>query len=310
MVALHRWRPAAHGSQPVAVKTHLPDASCAGAAVAARDFLTELTLLGRLKHPHLVTLHGVGVSRAGAEGPPRPFLVLEALSGGSLRDLLVRASGAASGVYCQADALKWASQIASLLAYLHSRRPAVVYRDLKAENAMLDDKWDVRVIDLGLSKALPRTRSPDAAAAAAEVYEMTPKTGGVKYMAPEVWRGEPANETVDQYSYAILLWELLSRRGLLFMRTQRQADGSRCEITPAMWAETAAKGGRPPVHSGWPERVRATMLQCWHPQPARRPAFSDVVLALAHLQTPELWTDPRKGPCAAPPEPACACALQ
>jgi len=40
------------------------------------------------------------------------------------------------------------------MEYLHSRIPVVVHRDLKLANVMLDDEWDVRLVDFGLAKMI------------------------------------------------------------------------------------------------------------------------------------------------------------
>jgi serine/threonine protein kinase len=116
----------------------------------------------------------------------------------------------------------------------------------------------------------------------------------LKYMAPEVVKSNKANERVDQYSYAIVLWELLSRKGLLFLRTVRMPAGARVEMTPQMWAEQAMKGARPAIAAEWPEALQRVMGNCWHHDPLKRPRFADV---MGHLQPelkPELFTDPTK----------------
>lgn len=109
-------------------------------------------------------------------------------------------------------------------------------------------------------------------------------------------KSNKANERVDQYSFAIVLWELLSRKGLLFLRTVRMPAGARVEMTPQMWADEAMKGARPSLDKDWPEVLQRVMQNCWHHNVQKRPRFSDV---MAHLQPelkPELWTDPMKVP--------------
>ena len=133
-------------------------------------------------------------------------------------------------------------------------------------------------------------------------------------MAPEVVKSNKANERVDQYSFAIVLWELLSRKGLLFLRTVRMPGGARVEMTPQMWADEAMKGARPMLSSEWPVALTRVMANCWHHEPLKRPRFADV---MAHLH-PELkleqWTDPTKGEPAARKsqggDAGCACSVQ
>ena len=118
--------------------------------------------------------------------------------------------------------------------------------------------------------------------------------------APEVVKSNKANERVDQYAFAIVVWELLARKGLLFMRQVRLANGARTDVTPQMWAEQAIKGARPRVEEAWPKPLCDVMLRCWHGDPLKRPRFQEVLDMLQPLQQPALWTDPTTAP---PPAP-------
>ena len=50
---------------------------------------------------------------------------------------------------------------------------------------------------------------------------MTGGTGSLRYLSPENFLGKPYNETADTYSFSIIVWELLARKPLLFMRSKR-----------------------------------------------------------------------------------------
>src|SRR5262249_53878135 len=82
-------------------------------------FLREARPVGRLNHPHIVTLYDV------AEADGAPFLVMEVIEGGSLRDALPLHPGAAIEV---------ARQLCGALAHAHAR--GVVHRDVKPENVL------------------------------------------------------------------------------------------------------------------------------------------------------------------------------
>ena len=136
-------------------------------------------------------------------------------------------------------------------------------------------------------------------------------------MAPEVVKSNKANERVDQYSFAIVLWELLSRKGLLFLRTMRMPAGARVEMTPQMWAEEAMKGARPAIVAEWPDVLKRIMANCWHHDPLKRPRFVDVMAHLHPELKPALWTDPTKvearksqGAASSGGEAGCACCVQ
>ena len=131
--------------------------------------------------------------------------------------------------------------------------------------------------------------------------------------------GRDANEKIDQFAFAVVLWELFSRKGLLFLRTKTMPDGRRVEMTADLWSEIVLKGGRASIPATWPERARAVISQCWHSQPGKRPAFTAVIVALAPLQKPQSCTDPRE--CKTPKhisarekggvgEAGCACTVQ
>jgi len=154
---------------------------------------------------------------------------------------------------------------------------------------------------------------------------MTGRTGSYKYMSPETLQGLPANERIDQFSFAVLLWELFARKGLLFLRTHKMPDGRRVDISPEAWAGIVLRGGRAVIPDEWPPTVRSLIAQCWHSRPSERPAFTDVVAALQPLQEPERCTDPRtvgkaEEACSSPrpyekparnnAQPGCSCTLQ
>lgn len=75
--------------------------------------------------------------------------------------------------------------------------------------------------DLGLIKSLVRPRASETQAGADDTYKMTGGTGSLRYLAPENFLGKPYNEKTDIYSFSIIVWELLARTPLLFMRSKR-----------------------------------------------------------------------------------------
>lgn len=193
------------------------------------------------------------------------FVAMDAVTGGDLRALVYESL--AERDYNDADVLRWALDIAKALNYLHTRQPMIIHRDLKLENVLLDEHWNIKVTDFGLVKtimrdvktAAERTKTgddPRDRPGFQEYYELTGGTGSYKYMAPEVFLSLPANEKVDQYSYAICLWELIARKPLLFHRFRKSAQGGKVEYTPKTWAEEAARGKRAELPTAWPNVLR------------------------------------------------------
>jgi serine/threonine protein kinase len=137
----------------------------------------ELSLLSSLRHPHIVAVYGV-VRRPG-------MIVMELATGGSLAALLRHAD---------LHALPWSKRreilmgVASGVEFLHACTPPVIHLDLKSANIVLSEApaWNPKVTDFGLSmfKQNRETRKSDDRTA-----EAAPG-GTVKYMAPEVARGD------------------------------------------------------------------------------------------------------------------------
>ena len=94
--------------------------------------------------------------------------------------------------------LKLCERQAEACKYLHAREPKIVHRDLKSENLLIDDHFTAKVSDFGLSRFIDL----DA--------KMT-VCGTPSWVAPEIFREERYTEKVDVYSYAILLWELITQ---------------------------------------------------------------------------------------------------
>jgi serine/threonine protein kinase len=101
----------------------------------------------------------------------------ECCDGGSLRRLIERAATSTGRrLYLYADALRWCTQTAEALQYLHEANPQVVHRDLKAENIMLASAGrasDAKLMDFGLAKLrcalLPLATAPRICAFAARM---------------------------------------------------------------------------------------------------------------------------------------------
>lgn len=129
----------------------------------------------------------------------------------------------------------------------------------------------------------------------APLYEMTGGTGSFKYMAPEVFLGRRANETLDVYSLSIIAYELLTRQ-IFLSGMRKQGEGYTCDYTGDEWAKDAAVEGRRPdlevvlESSGW----RPLLPRMWEGDPAARISAAQVVNLLAPMSDLQNCTDPKK----------------
>jgi serine/threonine protein kinase/Tfp pilus assembly protein FimT len=140
-----------------------------------------------LKSPHLVTIFDVRHSERGD-----PFVIMEYVSGPSLRELL-DASPAGLG---QEKAAWFIREIAKAVSLLHDH--GIVHRDLKPHNVFFEDGY-VMVGDYSLSKVITTSHRSG--------HTLT--VGTVHYMAPEISLGR-YDRTVDIYAMGVLLYEMLT----------------------------------------------------------------------------------------------------
>ena len=151
--------------------------------------LRGVTQVMNLKSPHLITIYDV---RRNAEGDP--FVIMEYVSGPSLRDLL---TAEPHGLGPQ-KAVFFVDGVAKGLSYLHER--GIVHRDLKPGNIFYDDGY-VKIGDYGLSKHI----------AVSAHSGNTISVGTVHYMAPEIGSGH-YTRSIDIYALGVMLYEMLTGR--------------------------------------------------------------------------------------------------
>ncbi|HEY6547989.1 MAG TPA: serine/threonine-protein kinase, partial [Vicinamibacteria bacterium] len=140
MGVVHKARDAALG-RVVALK--MLSAELGDDDELVQRFRREAEAIGRLNHPHIVTVYDLGE----AEG--HLFMAMELLEGQDLRALIDRA-----GVIPLADRVRILAQISEGLGYAHSR--GVVHRDVKPANIMVTTSGQVKLLDFGLARVTHR----------------------------------------------------------------------------------------------------------------------------------------------------------
>ncbi|CAI5511678.1 unnamed protein product [Closterium sp. Naga37s-1] len=234
---------------PVAAKTILPGLS--DDVQITREFRDEMFLLPKLRHPNIVQFLGCVTRR------PPLCLVTEFLPGGDLHDVLK-----AKGALPPRIAVGYGLDIARGMNYLHNHKPeSIIHRDLKPRNLIRDEGDHLKVADFGLSKLVKVN-------ALHEMYKMTGETGSYRYMAPEVFKHQAYDRTVDVYSFSVIFYEMFE--GLPPFAKTMTPEG-------VAW-KVAMEGIRPPFKSkAYPEGVKDLISRCWAADPMSRPSFMEVI---------------------------------
>src|SRR5215212_855150 len=167
----------------VAVKIPLPVYAADPSFI--KRFENEAHAAAALTHPNLVGVYDVGE----AEGAP--FIVMEFVDGGTLKDLLRQAAPLPP-----AGLIQIGTQVADALDTAH--RHGVVHRDVKPQNILLTPDGRVKLTDFGIALAL----------GAESATRTGTLLGSVQYVAPELVRGESATPLSDVYALGVVLYEI------------------------------------------------------------------------------------------------------
>jgi serine/threonine protein kinase, bacterial len=173
--------------RPVAVK--VMDSRYAGDDQFLTRFQLEARTVARLKDPGLVAVYDQGLDAR------HPFLVMELVEGGTLRELL-----AERGPMPPHAVVAVLRPVLGGLAAAH--RAGLVHRDVKPENVLISDEGDVKIADFGLVRAV----------AAAGITSTSVILGTAAYLSPEQVSDGNAGPRSDVYSAGILTYELLTGR--------------------------------------------------------------------------------------------------
>lgn len=154
-------------------------------------FLGEARHLARLKHPHIVSIHEVGMASE------EPFFTMDYIEGESL------AKRIAKGALSPSQAIAIWKQTAAAIQFAH--RQGIIHRDLKPSNVLLDQDGQAYVTDFGLARDMSGSE---------KLTQSGELLGTPQYMAPEQIRGQSqaVGEGTDVYGLGLLLYEMLSGR--------------------------------------------------------------------------------------------------
>jgi len=212
----------------------------------------EMDTLTNLAHPNIVQFMGLCIELEDI------YIVTEFVPGGDLRAIL-KDDHADIPWDVRVDIAK---QLAAAMNYLHSRN--IIHRDLKSHNLLVGDGWKIKVCDFGLARPVDKQGKKE------ETQLMT-IVGTNEWMAPEVMLGLEYDHKCDVFSYAMVLYELITRDKPPQRVVRDQFGFPDMEHKSSIPSET-------------PEELWNLLVECAERDAQNRPEFKDVIRKITVIQ--------------------------
>ncbi|KAL1824441.1 hypothetical protein ACET3Z_011219 [Daucus carota] len=242
----------------------------------AKEFWTEIEMLSNFRHCHLVSLIGY------CSEEQEMILVYEYMPHGTLSEHLYKNS---RNGHVVSQPLSWERRLkicigaARGLDYLHTGtglQQRVIHRDVKSSNILLDEYWEAKVSDFGLSKIGPANQSSS--------HVSTHVKGTPGYMDPEYFLTHRLTRKSDVYSFGVVLFEVLCGRCALDMKIDEDQQSlaryaHRCiqEGTTYQMIDSTIRGQ---ISKDCLKVFLDIGDQCLNYQQRKRPTMADVVAKL------------------------------
>lgn len=220
----------------------------------------EAQVLSLLSHKNIIKFFGA------VTVPPNYCILTEYAENGSLFAFLAEQEN--NSMLNFEQILRWSTEIASGMYYLHEQAPVkVIHRDLKSKNVVISTEYFCKICDFGASRFIDSTTKMSVA-------------GTLPWMAPEVIQSLPVSEACDVWSFGVVLWELLTH----------EVPFKGIEGFQVAWA-VVEKEERLTVPKCCPPKFADLMSWCWKTDPKERPSFHQILKILQSMQDDDTLCD-------------------
>jgi len=236
------------------------------------EFKKEFQIMCAIRSPFMVTFYGAGIEQKAA-ADPKLLLVMEFCS----RDSLYHVMNSNKYTVGWDKFFKFAVQMTKGMECLHNWSPQIVHRDFKSLNLLVNEAWDCKVCDFGLS----RFNVPE------NLKTLAQTRGTFAYCAPEVADsgGLPYTTKSDVYSIGIVFWELIMR---VVTGEYHRPYSEFTHINFDFQIMINSKEGlRPTLPSTVPDSLLKLYKACVEQKATNRPSCGEILAKLQAIQNDE-----------------------
>src|ERR1051326_8223922 len=213
---------------------------------AKRQLIREAQAVAMLDHPNICAVHGF------EEIGEHSFIVMQYIEGETLSDLIHTDTLKSSQI------VPLAQQMVSALNNAHAH--GIIHRDIKPKNIMVTPSGQVKVLDFGLAKTIPKNLE-DATESISQLSRDGLLVGTIAYMSPEQLRGEKLDYRSDIFSLGTVLYEMTSGRN-------PHAQKSNAEVISAIMSRVPPSLRQVSIHC--PRGLEQIVNRCLQKDPGER----------------------------------------
>ncbi|KAF2953761.1 integrin-linked protein kinase 1 isoform X1 [Oryza sativa Japonica Group] len=257
------------------VHVKILDRECYCDQEVINSFRHELTVLEKVRHPNVVQFVGAVTQNI-------PMMIIsEYLPNGDLSSCIPR-----KGKLHGQKVLKYGLEIARGMTYLHQCKPdPIIHCDLKPKNIFLDSGGQLKIAGFGLTRL---SKISPGRVKLADHESMVDSFS--HYTAPELYRNEIFDASVDAFSFGFILYEMVEGTHTVHGKSSEESGHT-----------IRYDGMRPSLKNklrGYPPDFKALIEECWDTQGIARPTFSEIIIRLdkiyAQCMKQGTWKDSLK----------------